>query len=52
VAGAAARPLVRKTGPGASKQIVYRAPVGGWYDLEVKLGSMTFGAYDLAIAKR
>jgi hypothetical protein len=48
----AARPLVRKASPGAAKQISYRAPAGGWYDLEVRLGSMTFGAYDLAITKR
>jgi subtilisin family serine protease len=46
------RPLLRKAGPGAAKQIAYRASVGGWYDLEVKVGSMSFGAYDLAIAKR
>ncbi|HYZ76296.1 MAG TPA: S8 family serine peptidase [Gaiellaceae bacterium] len=42
-----ARPLVRK-----AKQLVYRAAVGGWYYLEVKVGSTSFGAYDLAIAKR
>jgi hypothetical protein len=48
----AARPLVRKEGPGAAKQIAYRATAGGWYYLEVKVGSMSFGAYDLAIAKR
>jgi subtilisin family serine protease len=43
----AARPLVRK-----AKQLAYRAAVGGWYYLEVKVGSMSFGAYDLSIAKR
>ena len=43
----AARPLVRK-----AKQLVYRAAVGGWYYLEVRVGSMSFGSYDLSITKR
>jgi subtilisin family serine protease len=43
----AARPLVRK-----AKQLVYRAAVGGWYHLEVRVGSMSFGSYDLSITKR
>jgi subtilisin family serine protease len=46
------RPLVRKAGAGAAKAIGYRPSTGGWYYLEVKLGSMSFGAYDLAITKR
>jgi subtilisin family serine protease len=46
------RPLLRKAGAGASKTIAYRAPAGGWYYLEVKVGSMSFGAYDLSITKR
>ena len=48
----AARPLVRKAGAGAAKQLAYRSPTGGWYDLEVKMGSMSFGAYELSITKR
>jgi subtilisin family serine protease len=46
------RPLLRKAGAGASRSLAYRATVGGWYYLEMKVASMSFGAYDLAIAKR
>ena len=48
----AARPLANAGGPGASKRITYRAKAGGWYFVEVKLGSAGFGKYTLAIAKR
>ena len=47
-----ARPPVRKAGAGAAKAIAYRSPTGGWYYLEVKVGSMSFGPYDLSISKR
>ena len=39
-------------GPGATKRLSYRAPAGGWYYAEVKLGSAGFGPYSLTIAKR
>src|SRR5205085_214938 len=38
-------------GPGATKRLSYRAPAGGWYYAEVKLGSAGFGPYTLTIAK-
>jgi len=39
-------------GSGATKRLSYRAPAGGWYYAEVKLGSAGFGPYTLTIAKR
>jgi subtilisin family serine protease len=39
-------------GRGPSKRLAYRARVGGWYFVEVKLGSSGFGPYTLTVAKR
>jgi subtilisin family serine protease len=44
--------VAASTGRGPSKRLVYRAPVGGWYYVEVKLGAAGFGPYTLTIAKR
>jgi Subtilase family len=56
VAGVAPSLLRRRVavteGPGATKQLSYRAPAGGWYYAEVKLSSAGFGPYTLAIEKR
>jgi hypothetical protein len=56
VAGVAPSILRRRVaaaeGPGATKHLSYRAPAGGWYYAEVKLGSAGFGPYTLSIAKR
>jgi hypothetical protein len=56
VAGVAPSILSRRVaaaeGPGATKRLSYRAPAGGWYYAEVKLGSAGFGPYTLTIAKR
>jgi hypothetical protein len=55
VAGVAPSILRRRVaaaqGPGATKRLNYRAPAGGWYYAEVKLGSAGFGPYALSIAK-
>jgi serine protease len=45
------RPLAKAAGPGSSKRISYRAKKGGWYFVEVKLGSTGFGPYALTITK-
>jgi subtilisin family serine protease len=56
VAGVAPSILKRRVaaaeGPGATKRLSYRAPAGGWYYAEVKLGSAGFGPYSFTIAKR
>jgi subtilisin family serine protease len=56
VAGAAPSVLRSRVaaaaGSGASKRLTYRASAGGWYYVEVKLGSAGFGPYTLTIAKR
>jgi subtilisin family serine protease len=41
----------QSAGAGPSEHFVYRAPVGGWYYLEVKLAAPGYGPYTLRYAK-